>query len=66
MAYTSVTATCGETTIEVGYGTDQEIADRIAVLMTDRTDSECQVIGWGYDGQVHRIMLRYLTTARNP
>jgi len=66
MAYASVTATCGETTIEIGYGTDQEVANRIAALMADRTDLECQIIGWGYDGTLHRVILRYLTTARNP
>jgi len=65
MAYTSVTATCGETTIEAGQGTAQECIDRIATLMVERVRNECEILGFS-GGATTYILLRYLTTARSP
>jgi len=65
MAYSSVTATCGNTTIEAGQGTAQECIDRIATLMIERVENECEILGFS-GGATTYILLRYRTTVANP
>lgn len=65
MAYTGATATSGGTTVEIGSGTAQDIADRIAALLPDRVKNEMEILGFT-GGATCYIILKYRTTVANP
>ena len=63
MALTTKTSTLGNYTVEISYGSEQEIVDRIAALLPNRLwNINFFVRGFTIDGRGNiEVMLRYIT-----
>lgn len=63
MAITTKTAVSGKYTVEISYGTEQEVTDRIAALLTGNLwNISISIEGFAIDSQgVVTVLLRYLT-----